>query len=206
MLDQWKPWPAYSWLTWWRTSAPVGIRPRRQTSKSLVPMSFWIALHVSRNCLTIAWALNESTLKLLVAAGKMRKATTVTSLPCSYLWKKTKFWVKCDFKAEGSAASNTRLQYSHCIRIIFNKYGFNKSPTEWAMPTLCCYIFRAFSGLDTLSRCISCKRDLPELVGAHKLRPICNRKAVNVQRTEARTQAGHTCNNACDTQKHFYGR
>ena len=55
---------------------------RRQISKSRWPMSFCTALTVSLSCLAIAWPRSDSTLKLFVLVGKIRNATTVTSL-CS---------------------------------------------------------------------------------------------------------------------------
>lgn len=55
-------------------------RHRRQISNSLWPMSFCTALTVSLSCLAIACPRSDSTLKLLVLVGKIKNATTVTSL------------------------------------------------------------------------------------------------------------------------------
>ena len=53
----------------------------RQISKMRFPIWFCTWFTVSFSCLAMAWPLRDSTLKLLVRAGKIRKATTVISLP-----------------------------------------------------------------------------------------------------------------------------
>lgn len=51
----------------------------RQISYICLLILLWISFMVSRKLLVTAWPRKLSTLKLLVFAGKMRKATTVTS-------------------------------------------------------------------------------------------------------------------------------
>ena len=52
----------------------------RHTSKMRLPTWFCTPFTVSFNCLQMAWPRMDSTLKLLVRAGNIRKATTVVSL------------------------------------------------------------------------------------------------------------------------------
>ena len=57
-------------------STESGTWPRRQVSYIRFPMSFWISSIVSLRPFVTAWPLRDSTLKLFVAVGKMRNATT----------------------------------------------------------------------------------------------------------------------------------
>ena len=57
------------------SSAESGMTPRRQISYIRFPMSFWISSMVSFSPLVTAWPRRDSTLKLFVLVGKMRKAT-----------------------------------------------------------------------------------------------------------------------------------
>ena len=62
-----------------KRSVGSGTAPLRHVSYSLTPISFWISSMVSLRPLATAWPRRDSTLKLLVLVGKMRKATTVLS-------------------------------------------------------------------------------------------------------------------------------
>ena len=96
----------------------------RQISKIRFPIWFCTWCTVSFSCLAMAWPLRDSTLKLLVLAGKIRKATTVISL--LHDWKRKKItgrYLPCS------------VWYAQVL--FMSEWSLLQSPENTAMVKLC---------------------------------------------------------------------